>query len=52
LLDNFIYDQLLQRRPHFLHELSQAVNFAFVKQALKDFYPTLFMKFLPEGTIT
>ena len=35
---NFIYDQLLRRRPHFLHDLSRAVDFAFVKAALKDFY--------------
>ncbi len=37
-LGNFIYDQLLQRRPHFLYELSRAENFSFVKAALKDFY--------------
>jgi hypothetical protein len=24
--------------PHFLHELSRALDFAFVKAALKDFY--------------
>ena len=35
---NFIYDQLLRRRPHFLYELSRAVDFSFVKAALKDFY--------------
>jgi hypothetical protein len=35
---NFIYDQLLRRRPHFLHDLSRAVDFAFAKAALKDFY--------------
>lgn len=35
---NFIYDQLLRRRPHFLSDLSQAVDFSFVKVALKDFY--------------
>jgi len=35
---NFIYDQLLRLRPHFLHDLSRAVDFAFVKAALKDFY--------------
>jgi IS5 family transposase len=35
---NFIYDHLLRRRPHFLHDLSRAVDFAFVKAALKDFY--------------
>ncbi len=35
---NFIYDQLLRRRPHFLHDLFRAVDFAFVKVALKDFY--------------
>jgi IS5 family transposase len=35
---NFIYDQLLRRRPHFLHDLARAVDFAFVKAALKDFY--------------
>jgi IS5 family transposase len=37
-LGNFIYDQLLSRRPHFLHDLSRAVDFVFVKAALKDFY--------------
>jgi transposase len=37
-LGNFIYDQLLQRRPHFLYELSRAVDFSLVKAALKDFY--------------
>jgi len=35
---NFIYDQLLRRRLHFLHDLSRAVDFALVKAALKDFY--------------
>jgi len=35
---NFIYDQLLRRRPHFLCDLSRAVDFSFVKAALKDFY--------------
>ena len=35
---NFIYDQLRQRRAHLLHELSGAVDFSFVKAALKDFY--------------
>lgn len=35
---SFIYDQLLARRPHFLYDLSRAVDFAFVKEALKDFY--------------
>jgi IS5 family transposase len=35
---NFIYDQLLCRRPHFLFDLSRAVDFSFVKTALKDFY--------------
>jgi IS5 family transposase len=35
---NFIYDQLLRRRPHFLSDLSRAVDFSFVKAALKDFY--------------
>ncbi|MGD0827992.1 MAG: transposase [Desulfobaccales bacterium] len=35
---NFIYDQLRQRRAHLLHELSRAVDFSFVKAALKDFY--------------
>ena len=35
---NFIYDRLLQRRSHFLHNLSRTVDFSFVKQALKDFY--------------
>lgn len=35
---NFIYDRLLQRRSHFLRDLSRAVDFSFVKPALKDFY--------------
>jgi IS5 family transposase len=35
---NFIYDQLLRRRPHFLFDLSRAVDFSFVNAALKDFY--------------
>jgi transposase len=35
---NFIYDRLLQRRSHFLHNLSRTVDFSFVKQTLKDFY--------------
>ncbi len=35
---NFIYDQLLRRRPHLLFDLSKAVDFSFVKAALKDFY--------------
>jgi hypothetical protein len=38
---NFIYDQLLQRRPHFLFDLSRAVDFSFVKAAFKDFYVAL-----------
>jgi hypothetical protein len=37
-LGNFIYDQLPRRRPHFLHELSRAMDFSFVQAALKDFY--------------
>jgi hypothetical protein len=37
-LGNFIYDQLLSRRPHFLHDLFRAVDFVFVNAALKDFY--------------
>lgn len=35
---NFIYDRLLQRRSHFLHDLTRTVDFSFVKPALKDFY--------------
>lgn len=35
---NFIYDRLLQRRSHFLRDLVQTVDFAFIKRALKDFY--------------
>jgi hypothetical protein len=35
---NFVYDQLLRRRPHFLHDLTRALDFAFVKEALRDFY--------------
>lgn len=34
---NFIYDRLLQRRSHFLHDLTRTVDFSFVKLALKDF---------------
>jgi len=34
----FIYDQLKARRPHFLPDLSRAVDFAFEKEVLKDFY--------------
>jgi hypothetical protein len=37
-LGNFTYDQLLRRRHHFLFDLSQIVDFSFVKAALKDFY--------------
>ncbi len=33
-LGNCIYDQLLQRRPHFLYELSRAKDFSFVKAGL------------------
>jgi IS5 family transposase len=40
-LGNFIYDQLLRRRPHFLYDLSGAVDFAFVKEAVKDYYVDL-----------
>ncbi len=35
---NFVYDQLLRRRPHFLFDISRAVDFSFVKAVLKDFY--------------
>jgi hypothetical protein len=41
IFGNFIYDQLLRRRPHFLFDLSRAVDFSFVKAALQDFYPGL-----------
>ena len=34
---NFIYDQLWQRRSHFLHDLSRTVDFSLVKLALEDF---------------
>jgi|GEM_PF-1955481 len=37
-LSNFTYNQLLRRRPHFLYDLSQAVEFSFVKAALNDLY--------------
>ncbi len=36
-LGNFIYDQLLRRRPHLLSDLCRAVDFSFIKAALKDF---------------
>ena len=35
---NFFYEQLLRRRPHFLSDLSRAVDFSFVKAALKNFF--------------
>src|SRR5512135_158670 len=35
---NFIYDQLLRRRPHFLKDLAQVVDFRFVEEHCKDFY--------------
>lgn len=36
---NFIYDQLFCRRPHFLKDLAQVVDFSFVQAACKDYYP-------------
>jgi IS5 family transposase len=35
---NHIYSQLLSQRSHFLKDLSQVVDFSFVKAACKDFY--------------
>jgi hypothetical protein len=35
---NFTHGQLVRDRPHFLHDLTRAVDFAFAKEALKDFY--------------
>jgi hypothetical protein len=34
---NLIYDQMLRQRPHFLSDISRAVDFSFVKVPLKDF---------------
>ena len=33
---NFIYDQILRCRPHFLQDLSGALDFAFIKEVLKN----------------
>ena len=35
---NFLYEQILSQRPHFLKDLAQAVNFRFVAEHCKDFY--------------
>jgi IS5 family transposase len=35
---NFLYDQILSRRPHFLKDLAQVVDFRFVEEHCKDFY--------------
>lgn len=40
---NFVYDQRWRRRPHFPHDLSQAVDLALVKEALTQIiHPLLF----------
>ncbi len=35
---NFLYEQVLSQRPHFLKDLAQAVDFRFVAEHCKDFY--------------
>ncbi len=35
---NFLYDQILSQRPHFLKDLAQVVDFRFVAEHCKDFY--------------
>ena len=35
---NFLYDQILSQRPHFLKDLAQVVDFRFVEEHCKDFY--------------
>ena len=35
---NHIYENLLARRTHLLYELSQVVDFSFVRHACRDFY--------------
>lgn len=35
---NFLYEQILSQRPHFLKDLAQVVDFRFVEEHCKDFY--------------
>ena len=35
---NFLYEQILSQRPHFLKDLAQVVDFRFVSEHCKDFY--------------
>jgi len=35
---NFLYEQILSQRPHFLKDLAQVVDFRFVAEHCKDFY--------------
>ncbi|OGP74979.1 MAG: hypothetical protein A2Y80_08010 [Deltaproteobacteria bacterium RBG_13_58_19] len=35
---NFLYDQILSQRPHFLKDLGQVVDFSFVREHCKGFY--------------
>jgi hypothetical protein len=34
---NFLYEQILSQRPHFLMDLPQLVDFRFVQEHCKDF---------------
>ncbi|MGD0971138.1 MAG: hypothetical protein ABSA04_07015 [Desulfobaccales bacterium] len=34
---NFLYEQILSQRPHFLKDLAQVVDFRFVQEHCKDF---------------
>jgi len=38
LFGNFLYEQILDRRPHFLKDLPQVADFRFVEAHCKDFY--------------
>ncbi|MBU4233440.1 MAG: hypothetical protein L6277_04890 [Desulfobacterales bacterium] len=42
---NLVYDQLWRRRPHFLHDLSRAVDFALVKETLTQIIHSLMFNF-------
>jgi hypothetical protein len=35
---NFLYEQILSQRPHFLKDLAQVVDFRLVREHYKDFY--------------
>jgi hypothetical protein len=37
LFGNFLYEQILSQRPHFLKDQAQVVDFRFVVEHCKDF---------------